>query len=116
MEKKQFIEKIKKEISSLEKDITKEKEFAFILEILTVPQEEKDKKIIELIEHGLEMAENTNPFAPDYFLTISELPDINADIRSFCMDAMLVAEYDLSGEFKSLEELRKKFSKIKAQY
>ena len=115
MEKETFITKIKKEVSSPQKDITQEKEFSLILDVFSTPQEERNKKVIKLIERGIEMIEEKNSLAPNYFLAISELPALDTNLRSFCVDAMLVAEHDFNGEFKSVDELCKKFSEIKTQ-
>lgn len=47
------------------------------------------------------------------FLNLSEEKDVDPELQSFAIDAMLVAEDDFYGEFKSVEELRNRFLELK---
>ncbi|MHB9010648.1 MAG: hypothetical protein ACYC49_00255 [Ignavibacteriaceae bacterium] len=79
-------------------------------------QKEKHLYLVQLIARGLDLLENgEKDAASNLFLLLSELAG-RSSLKSFCLDAMLVAEDDFEGEFKSIEELRKYFEEhIKAR-
>ena len=72
--------------------------------------------LFRLIETGTDIYENKlREDAPDFFLTLSEIPEIPKHIKSFLIDAMLLTEGDKEGEFHNLKELRVAFKKLRTQ-
>lgn len=76
----------------------------------------KHLHLVQLIARGLDLLENgEKDTASNLFLLLSELAE-RSSVKSFCLDAMLAAEDDFEGEFKSIEALRKYFEEhIKAR-
>ena len=93
-------------------------EFSDALLLLDMkPQKAKHLYLVQLISQGLDLLENgEKDTATNLFLLLSELAE-RSSLKSFCLDAMLAAEDEFEGEFKSIEELKKYFEEyIKARH
>jgi hypothetical protein len=60
-----------------------------------------------------ELGSEPNPPAAEYALALSELPDVDRDMRDFCIDAMLFLEGDYEGEFKNERDVREGYARLK---
>ena len=85
-------------------------EFSDVLLLLDIKSKKaKHPYLLKLISQGLNLLENgEKDTVSNLFLLLSELAE-RSSVKSFCIDAMLAAEDDFEGEFKSIEELRKYF-------
>ncbi len=117
MNKDLFIHHLEKQAPHLHKKI-EEGLYADALRLLEMqPSQEKTRYLNTIISQGIAMMERgEKENASSLFLLLSELPDMPDIQKNFCLDAMLVAEDDFQGEFKSPKQLRKEFEEhIKAR-
>lgn len=117
MQKTNFLKRLEKEAPNILKEL-ENGYFSDILKIFEMENKnERDYYIRCKIADTLDMIEKEeNEKASKIFFLMSELPDISNQLKSFCTDAMFVAENDFNGEFNSLYELKKYyFDNIKAQ-
>ena len=74
---------------------------------------DKNKYFAVLIEHGLDLIEDNNEIASNYFLALSEIPSLDDNLKSFCVDAMLIAEGGQTGNIQNLHDLLGEYEKLK---
>jgi hypothetical protein len=91
-----------------------EERFPELLRLLDIPSPgERRAYFISLIEKGFSLIKEGNKErAQSLFFLLSETHEPD-DLASFCTDAMLVAEDDFEGEFKSIAELERGFEEIR---
>ena len=63
-------------------------------------------EFISLLREELAHLEPPSESTARFLLTMSETPALRRDIRTFTLDAMLVAEGDFHGQYSSISELR----------
>lgn len=115
LEKDLFIHFIKKDVPLSDEDM-KQVYFIEIIEYFSVNPKKRLEKLIHLVENGIHKLYTDDPKTDTYFLVLSELPGINKDIMSFCIDSMLIAEGDTHGEFKSLCDVENKWNQLKNSF
>ncbi len=69
-----------------------------------------------IFSKGIELIETDNPEAARYFLVVSEIPNLNRNVRGLCLDVMIFAEGDLHGRFSSRDGVIAELKKIAASH